>query len=143
MKLDTFGAYVHRRLDSWGREFALGRDCEYLGYHSKNMLQVLIEHKGEIPQRGGGHKPQECDVLALEVERIVAEIARDQMPVACCLRAYYCGDGRKRYERHETANALLVMLHCRTVSVRQYLGLVEQGELMVRGWLLSDARQSA
>src|SRR3546814_19499431 len=56
-QVDTFGVYVRDRLDEWGREFSLSRDCEYLGYQSKNMLQVLIEHKGEMPGKTQGYKP--------------------------------------------------------------------------------------
>lgn len=45
-QVNTFGVYVRGRLEEWGREFALHRDCEYLGHRSKDMLQVLVEHKG-------------------------------------------------------------------------------------------------
>ena len=96
MQADTFGAYVRARLDGWGREFALHRDCEYLGHASKNVLQVLIDHKGEMPARQVGYKPLEVDNDALQVECIVSDIARDNVPMACVLRAYYCGSGRRR-----------------------------------------------
>ena len=42
MQVDTFGAYVRAELEHWGREFALHRDVDYLGHHSKNVLQVLM-----------------------------------------------------------------------------------------------------
>src|SRR3546814_9288294 len=58
-QVDTFGVYVRDRLDEWGREFSLSRDCEYLGYQSKNMLQVLIEHKGEMPGKTQGYRSEE------------------------------------------------------------------------------------
>src|SRR3546814_2116394 len=67
-QVDTFGVYVRDRLDEWGREFSLSRDCEYLGYQSKNMLQVLIEHKGEMPGKTQGYKPLSVSRTALEVE---------------------------------------------------------------------------
>ena len=31
MHVDTMNEYVRRRLEHWGDEFALARDCEYLG----------------------------------------------------------------------------------------------------------------
>ncbi len=49
--VDTFGVYVRAELEHWGEEFALHRDCAYLGHVSKNMLQVLIDHRGEMPPR--------------------------------------------------------------------------------------------
>jgi hypothetical protein len=137
--VDTFGDYVKFRLTGWGNEFALHRDIEIHG-SGCNILQMLIEHAGEIPQRSAGVKPVEVDLYALEIEQIVAEIARDQMPIACCLRGYYCGRGRRGYERLETANLLLGALRLRQVRRRQYLGLVEHGQTIVRGWLLAVAR---
>ncbi len=40
-QVDTFGPYVERRLDSWGREFALHRDCEYLGHASPAVTMAV------------------------------------------------------------------------------------------------------
>jgi len=51
MQLDTFGEYVRSRLEHWGGEYALHRDCEYLGFQSRNLLAVLIEHRGDMPGR--------------------------------------------------------------------------------------------
>ncbi len=140
MSLDTFGGYVEARLDAWGREFALARDCEYLGHVSRNMLQVLIDHKGEMPGRAQGYKPLEVDAEAQQVEDIVADIARDQRPIAIVLRAWYCGSGRKRYERHETANLLLATADERPVRLRQYEALQRLGVQTVRGALIGIAR---
>ncbi len=66
---DLFGAYVRRRLDRWGDVFALHRDCEYLGHVSRSMLQVLIDHRGEMPARPTGFKPLEVDAEAMQIER--------------------------------------------------------------------------
>src|SRR3546814_4411390 len=82
-QVDTFGVYVRDRLDEWGREFSLSRDCEYLGYQSKNMLQVLIEHKGEMPGKTQGYKPLSVSRTALEVEWIITDIARENLRRAC------------------------------------------------------------
>ncbi|MFK3845122.1 hypothetical protein [Stenotrophomonas sp. NPDC078853] len=133
MQVDTFGAYVRAELEHWGREFALHRDLDYLGHHSKNVLQVLIEHKGDMPGRAQGYKPLESDSRAQMIEDIVASISRDNVAMACSLRAYYCGQGRKKVERFETA--LLLMANCckASVSARQYLTLVELGFQRVRG----------
>lgn len=134
-QVDTFGPYVRSRLDGWGREFALHRDCEYLGHASKNMLQVLIDHKGEMPPPNVGYKPLEVDEDALQVEQIVTDIARDNVVLACVLRAYYCGQGRRKVERWETANLLIATAGQPVVSQRHYLTLVDVGEAMVSGVL--------
>lgn len=109
-QIDTFGEYVQDRLDEWGREFALHRDCEYLGHQSVNMLQVLIDHKGEMPGRVQGFKPLEVSQMAHQIELLVAEIARDQPRIACSLRAHYCGSGRRKVERYETALVLIAYI---------------------------------
>ena len=135
MQVDTFGAYVRAELEHWGREFALHRDLDYLGHHSKNVLQVLIEHKGDMPGRAQGYKPLESDSRAQMVEDIVACISRDNVAMACSLRAYYCGQGRKKVERFETAIMLMANCGHRSVSNRQYLSLVELGFQRIRGRL--------
>ncbi|PTT36776.1 hypothetical protein DBR33_19010, partial [Stenotrophomonas sp. HMWF022] len=68
MQLDTFGEYVRSRLEHWGGEYALHRDCEYLGFQSRNLLAVLIEHRGDMPGRAQGYKPLETDLLAQQIE---------------------------------------------------------------------------
>ncbi len=135
MQVDTFGAYVRAELEHWGREFALHRDCDDLGYGSTNLLAVLIEHKGEMPSRALGYKPLESDLRAQVIEEIVASIAGDHVSMACALRAYYCGMGRRKVERFETALILMSKCGCRTISNRQYLSLVELGFQRIRGRL--------
>lgn len=141
-QVDTFGAYVRMRLDEWGREFCLARDCEYLGHQSKNMLQVLIEHRGEMPPPNVGYKPLEVSPTAHQIELLVTEVARDQPELACILRAYYCGSGRRKVERYETA--LLLISYCRPNStlpkVDRYLREVDIGTAQIRGMLLAEAR---
>lgn len=139
-EIDSFGEYVLRRLEGWGREFALHRDCEYLGHASRNMLQVLIDHKGEMPPPNTGYKPIEVDRDAQEVEDIVAEIARDQVHIAIVLRAWFCGSGRKRVERLETANLLLANAGQAMVRLRQYETLQRLGVQTVRGALIGIAK---
>jgi hypothetical protein len=141
--IDSFGEYVRDRLDEWGREFALHRDCDYLGHQSKNMLQVLIEHKGEMPGRSQGFKPLEVSQDALQIERIVADVARDQSRIASCLRAAYCGSGRRKVERYETALILIANMGgkgSRLPGQRQYLEMVETGRAIVRGALIGIAQ---
>jgi hypothetical protein len=139
--IDSFGEYVRMRLDEWGREFALHRDCDYLGHQSKNMLQVLIEHKGEMPGKAQGYKPLEVDLMALQVERIVADIARDDRRMACVLRAYYCGSGRRKVERYETALNLIAsaLPGSALPTLRQYMAIVEDGRHVIRGALIGLA----
>lgn len=140
MQVDTFGAYVRAELEHWGREFALHRDCEYLGHVSRNMLQVLIDHKGEMPPPNVGYKPLETDMRAQRIEDIVADIAREQRAIACVLRAYYCGMGRRKVERLETANMLLANAGLKLVRERQYMTLHDLGAQTVRGALIGYAR---
>lgn len=136
MQVDTFGAYVRAELEHWGREFALHRDCDYLGHHSKNLLQVLIDHRGDMPPPNVGYKPLETDMRAQRTEDIVTAIARDSTSMACVLRAYYCGMGRRKVERYETALLLLSNAGQEMVKVSSYLDLARRGEDRVRGVLM-------
>ncbi|WP_349998124.1 hypothetical protein [Stenotrophomonas lacuserhaii] len=135
MQVDTFGAYVRAELEHWGREFALHRDLDYLGHHSKNVLQVLIEHKGDMPGRAQGYKPMDTDASAQRVEDMVADIARSNGAMACVLRAYYCGAGRKKVERYETCLMLLANLGLPSTTVRAYLEMVRRGEDRLHGMM--------
>ena len=131
MQGDTFAEYVRRRLDGWGNEFSLARDCEYLGHQSKNMLQVLIEHRGEMPAKATGYKPLEVCPIALQVEEAVFQLSRVNRSAASVLRGYYCGSGRRNYERLEIANLLIVKSGGRAVSRRHYHNLRQLGEQFV------------
>jgi hypothetical protein len=135
MQVDTFGAYVRAELEHWGREYALHRDCDYLGHQSKNLLAVLIEHKGDMPGRTQGYKPLESDPRAQMIEDIVSNIGTDNVAMACALRGYHCGIGRRKVERFEMAVSLMKVCGVRPVSNRQYLNLVELGFQRVRGRL--------
>lgn len=137
--VDTFGTYVRFRLERWGDEFALSRDCEYLGHQRKNMLQVLIDHRGEMPGRTVGFKPIEVDEEAMQIEIIISDMARQQVALACVMRGFYCGAGRRKVERFEAANLLLAAVGQRPVSVRQYLSMHEVGFAHVRGVLTGIA----
>lgn len=139
-EIDSFGKYVKVRLEEWGDEYSLIRNFENLGHQSKNMLQILIEHKGEMPGRVTGYKPLEVLATAQLIEDIVADIARDKMSIACTLRAYYCGRGRKKVERYDTANLLITTCGGRRMSLSQYRNFHELGVAMVRGALIGMAR---
>lgn len=145
MQPDTFGEYVRRRLEHWGWEFSLSHDCEYLGHQSKNMLQVLIEHRGEMPGRAQGFKPMEVSAEAHQIEMLVTDIARDQPRLACVMRGYYCGSGRRKVERYETAILLISTVEQGLArreplpKVDRYLRMVEIGTAQVRGMLIGLA----
>lgn len=141
-QIDSFGGYVRIRLEEWGREFSLFRDCEYLGHKSKNLLQVLMDHKGEMPGRSVGFKPIEVVLTAQQIEDIVADIARDQMSIACVLRGYYCASGRRKVERLEVANRMMSSMGLKTLNPRQYMALHDLGVQTVRGALIGMARAS-
>jgi hypothetical protein len=134
---DLFGIYVRRRLEEWGQEFALHRDCEYLGHQSKNMLQVLIDHRGEMPPRPTGFKPLEVNLPALQIEFIVSDIAKETVERACILRAFFCGQGRRGYERLEIAETLIRACTGRRFMLgrRAYYTEVDAGVSEVRGVL--------
>lgn len=140
MQVDTFDSYVRRRLDHWGDEFSLERDCEYLGHQSRNLLQVLIEHRGEMPGRTIGYKPLEVNAEAQQIEDIVFEISRHAPVVGWVLRAYYCGSGRRKVERWETANMLLTNAKLAPVSQSSYLDIARRGTERVHGMLLGIAQ---
>jgi hypothetical protein len=135
MQVDAFGAYVRAELEHWGREYALHRDCDYLGHQSQSLISVLIANKGDMPSRQRGYKPLESDSRAQLIEDVVASIAGDNVAMACALRAYHCGQGRRKVERFETAILLLTNCGERAISNRQYLNLVELGFQRVRGRL--------
>lgn len=137
--VDTFGTYVRHRLERWGDEFSLARDCEYLGHARQNMLQRLIDHKGEMPPPNVGFKPIEVDEEAMQVEIIIGDMAREQRALACVMRGFYCGSGRRKVERWETANLLIAYTGGKPVSVRQYLSMHEVGFAHVRGVLTGIA----
>lgn len=132
---DLFGAYVRAELEHWGREFALHRDCDYLGHHSKSVLAVLIEHRGDMPGKAQGYKPLAIDRAAQVMEDLVAAIAKSNGPMACVLRAYFCGQGRRKVERYETALLLLATGGFEPMTVRAYLEMAKRGEDRIYGMM--------
>lgn len=137
---DLWETYVRSRLDRWGDEFALHRDCDYLGHQSKNLLQVLKEHKGK-PPRVTGFKPMEIDLMALQVEEAITDLARANVAAACVMRAMYCGSGRRGVERLETARVLVAkMAGLPRLSRTQYYALHEDGVAFVKEWLEAVAK---
>lgn len=139
-QVDAFREALRARLMSWGRTFALHRDGELLGHQSVNMLQVLIDHKGEMPAKPTGYKPMEINLEDLSIEMIVTDIARVNVPLACCLRAYYCGSGRKNAERHEQACALMQKSGHPPVRQGAYIDMVKQAEGLVGTKLVESYR---
>lgn len=131
-ELDGFRDYVLFRLNEWGREFALHRDFEYLGHKSKDMLQILVEHKGEMPARPTGFKPLEVSPSVLQTEAIVSGIARSDLPLAQVLRGYFCGSGRRGYERLEDTNAIMRASGLPVIGRRRYFQMVDTAVDMVK-----------
>lgn len=138
-QVDVFKSFVRHQLDRWGREFALHQDCEYLGHASKNMLQILIEHKGEMPARCVGFKPLEVDRDAHQIELIVTELGKQDRIAASVLRAMYCGRGRRGVERLEIARELARKRLSRT----QYYAIHDDGFRFVRERLCDLAELAA
>ena len=138
-QVDTFGTYVRHRLERWGEVFALSRDCDHLGYGRQSVLQRLIDHKGELPPPVTGFKPMEVDDEAMQIEIIIGDMAREQTALACVMRGFYCGQGRRKVERWETANLLIAYTGGKPISVRHYLTMHEVGFAQVRGVLTGIA----
>jgi hypothetical protein len=136
METDLFGAYVRTRLDEWGEVFAYHRDRELLGHRSKDMLQVLIEHKGEMPPRCVGFKPLEVSNTAMQIEDVVRDIFHQDKQLAWALRAYFCGAGRRGVERYEFFKALTG----RSISRKTYFEYVDTGCREVRVRLINIAQ---
>lgn len=137
MQTDLYGKIVEMRLEQWGREFAYHRDrVRAGGYRTKDMLQVLIEHKGEMPPRPTGWKPEEVDLMALEIEDLVRELFHEQRDLAWVLRAFYCGNGRRGHERWEFFNALTGKRRSR----RQYYDMLDEAKDAIRAKLNRLAR---
>lgn len=142
MQTDLMSEYVRRRLDHWGEEFALHKDCEYLGHASKNLIAVLMEHH-EMPGRVIGYKPLEVNAEAQQVEDAVAEISRHAPAIGWVLRAYYCGQGRRKVERWETANMLLANAGLEMASQATYVDMARRGTERVHGMLLATPAAAA
>jgi hypothetical protein len=137
--LSEFDRYVERRLQAWGHEFAFDRDFELLGHKSKDMLQILVEHKGEMPPRSTGFKPpRPIPPLEWQIEEIVHDIHRDAPMLAIVLRASYCGSGRVGVERFELAKAM-----GGPISRRGYYVMREAAFHRVAGALATLARDRA
>lgn len=120
-------------------QFALHRDCNYLGHQSRNILQALIDFKGELPGRPQGFKPMTVDARAQRVEDLVTVIARDSKAMSCVLRARFCGKGRVKIERYETAQLLLANAGEPMMHVKAYLELARRGEDRIHGMLAGIA----
>lgn len=135
-EMSQFDAYVRRRLEAWGDEFALHRDFELLGHRSKDMLQVLIEHKGEMPERSTGFRPLTIPPNEMQIEDIVRDIHADARHLAAVLRAFYCGRGRQGIERKKMAERMLGL----TIKRQQYYAWHDLGFHRVAGALSAICR---
>lgn len=136
--LASFETYVRRRLDAWGSEFRLDRDGDFLGFPSKNVLQVLHEHRGEIPERTTGYKPMLIPPLEWQTETIVHGLHHANSQLAATLRAYYCGSGRVSVERLETLTFLLG----RSVTKRAFFTYHDLAFQWVTGALYAIAKEN-
>lgn len=131
-----FDVYVRSRLDAWGREFRLDRPLPELGHQSRNILAVLIEHHGEIPERAIGFKPLSIPVDAMQVEDVVTRIHAEAPAMAWVLRCYYGSGGRVAQERYMRACQLAHY----AMSRRQFFTLHDLGFNRVAGALSALAK---
>lgn len=131
-----FDVYVRTRLDAWGREFKLDRLLPELGHQSRNILAVLIEHHGEIPERSVGFKPLSIPIEAMQVEDIVTRIHAEAPAMAWVLRCYYGSSGRVAQERYMRACELAHY----AMSRRQFFTLHDLGFNRVAGALSALAK---
>jgi hypothetical protein len=123
--------YVRFRLLGWGREFRLGREIESLSFHHTSLLQVLIEHRGDMPSRVTGYKPLAIPPDAMEIEDVVHDIHAADPELAIVLRVYYCGSGKHSTDRLATATRLLR----RRITRRRYYEAHAAGFHRVAGFL--------
>lgn len=123
--------YVRFRLLGWGREFRLAREIESLGFHRTSLLQVLIEHRGDMPSRVTGYKPLTIEPDAMEIEDVVHDIHAADPELAIVLRVYYCGSGKHSTDRLDTATRLLR----RRITRRRYYEAHAAGFHRVAGFL--------
>jgi hypothetical protein len=130
--------YVRFRLLGWGREFRLGREIESLGFHRTSLLQVLIEHRGEMPSRVTGYKSLTIPPDAMEIEDVVHDIHAVDPELAIVLRVYYCGSGKHSTDRLTTTTRLLR----RSITRRRYYEAHAAGFHRVAGFL-SGVRAAA
>lgn len=107
------------RLDEWGRFCLSDRGPSSLDFPAKNMLQVVIDHRGEMPAPTVGYKPEVYPPEAWEIETIVSDLYKSDRVLACVLRAAFCTRGRLRVERKEWAEWLAKT----TFSRRQFMAL--------------------
>lgn len=66
---------LETRLKGWADEYGGGR-YEHVGWHSRNLLQTLIEHRGFVPN-SRGYIPVPIASAADEVETVVCAMERD------------------------------------------------------------------
>jgi len=94
---------IKQMLEVWGREFSLDSAQEP---SEATLLYRLIEYGGEIPRLEGGRPPERINEQAYAIEQIVCEMYRTRPVEASVMRAWYCGRGRQKFERRETAEIL-------------------------------------
>lgn len=137
MQADPMAAKIRRQLEFWGTEFALHKDCDYLGHQSKNMIAVLMEHKGEMPRNSEGFKPMYIPEEAEQVELAVTALFKVAPVHAIVLRGYYCGQGRRNFERLEQTNLMLQKAGYPKVTLSGYKDLARMATERVHGLLLA------
>lgn len=143
MLYDSRTKEAQDRLKHWGSEFRIRELDPRLGHRSKDMLQILIEHKGEMPPPVTGYKPEEVDVAAMEIEDLVRVIFEECPRAALILRAYYCGSGRKGVERLELARYLIFRVTGSPIAMDRmsFFQAVAAGEARVVQLLATAARR--
>lgn len=107
------GVYIRDMLEVWGREFQLFSESEP---HAETLLYKLVLYGGEIPRLEGGRPPERVNEQAYAIEVIVAKMHQTRPVESSVMRAYYCGRGRHKFERRETAEMLA---GCK-ISEREY-----------------------
>lgn len=91
--------WLHDSLKTWGREYQLGRR-EYIGWHSKNMIQTMIEHKGFRPD-AQIYKPLPVNTMADRIENAVQYMAScpGMFKPSWVLRVEFCHEGPDEVRR--------------------------------------------
>lgn len=123
---------LEARLVGWADEYG-GSRYEHVGWHSRNLLQTLIDHRGFVPN-SGGFAPVPIRSAADEIESLVRSMeASDMERQAKVLRCDYfianitVEERLKKMRRHGFA-----------MSRAGYYDLLAQAKTFLRGALLKN-----
>lgn len=125
------------RLRGWADEYGGGK-YEHVGWHSRNLLQTLVEHRGFVPS-SRGFVPVPVRSAADEVERLVCEMeAGDMLRHAKVLRCDYFAPNLIVEDRLKAMRKIGF-----SMSRAAYYDLLAQAKCFMRAALSTNRERSA